>query len=409
MTQLETRRRRRRITLAAVAGVVVVAVVGGTAFAVLGSRGGSTTAIGLTSEVVDEPAANLTVTAPPSTYQITYRIDTYTDETPTTTTESITIRRPFDGFVSSKTGAPPGTDEQWHAVSNLGSYSDTTAATADATSTTVAGTDGSTTQVQKALPQTALGDFRLDATIGDLVAGGLFQPKEVRRVQGRECQVYRTGQPLESFGVAAATDTDYTDACIDSAGLMLEEVSVRSGALAQRLIATTVDDQPAITDATFAIAGDPVAVADGGTELTAVDAAAAPVPGYWLLDTPPEGYQLQGRYVLRHQANAPSATETTTTTAAGQPPVVVDSYVDVYVAGSNTIVIVQGPTTGEPDSQTTDGVSGELGTLGSTTAKAGLTGSTLVAHPANPASWYVHVSGTVPVATLQQVATALHA
>ena len=72
-------------------------------------------------------------------------------------------------------------------------------------------------------------------------------------------------------------------------------------------------------------------------------------------------------------------------------------------------MIAQGLATGEPQTQTTGGISGTTGTLGATTAAANLTGSTLVAHPASPAGWYVHVSGTVPLATVQQVATALHA
>ena len=264
--------------------------------------------------------------------------------------------------------------------------------------------------MQKAIPQSALGDFRLDATLDDLVTAGTFVRAETRQVLGRDCQVYRTGQPLESFGTAAPTDSDYTDACIDEAGLMLEEASVQGGKLAERIVATQVTTQPTITDSTFAITGTPVPLTSGGTELDQIDTAAVPAPGYFVLDAPPAGYQLQGRYVLRHAAN-PTTDETgaTTTTVAGQAPTIVDSYVDVYVAGPSTIIVTQGPSTGEPDAQTTGGITGDVGTLGSTTAVAGLTGSTLVAHPANPAGWYVHVAGTVPLATVQQVAQSLHA
>ena len=239
------------------------------------------------------------------------------------------MRRPFDGLVVSKDGEPPGGTEQWHALSNFGIYSDTTAGTG-----TSGDQSGETTQVQKAIPQSALGDFRLDATLDDLVTAGTFVRAEARQVLGRNCQVYRTGQPLESFGTAAATDSDYTDACIDEAGLMLEEVSVQGGKLAERIIATQVTTQPTITDSTFAITGTPMPLASGGTELNQIDATAVPVPGYFVLDAPPTGYQLQGRYVLRHAANT-TADETgaTTTTVAGQAPTIVDSYVDVYVAG----------------------------------------------------------------------------
>ena len=80
----------------------------------------------------------------------------------------------------------------------------------------------------------------------------------------------------------------------------------------------------------------------------------------------------------------------------------------MYVAGDKTIIVTQGPSSGEPSTQTKGGITGDVGTLGSTTAAASLTGSTLVAHPASPAGWYVHVAGTVPLATVQQVAQSLH-
>jgi hypothetical protein len=397
--------RNRKIGLVA----LVVVVVGGVAaatLAVVRRGGGGSSAITLTSPLVSDQSTVISISAPPATYNLTYKIDTHGDEGQTTATEDVTIHRPFDGAVYSREGAPPGNAEQWHAISNFGLYSDTAANTGG----TGSDQPGSTTQVQKAIPQTALGDFRLDATLDDLVTAGTFVRAEARQVLGRNCQVYRTGQPLESFGTAAPTNSDYTDACIDEAGLMLEEVSVQGGKLAERIIATQVTTQPTITDTTFAITGTPEPLASDGTELNPIDASAVPVPGYWILDAAPAGYQLQGRYVLRHAANPTTdETGTTTTTAAGQAPTIVDSYVDVYVNADKTIIVTQGPSTGEPSTQTTGGVTGDVGTLGSTTAVAGLTGSTLVAHPANPAGWYVHVAGSVPLATVQQVAQSLHA
>ena len=383
--------------------LAVVLVAGAATFAITRS-GGSTEKVTLTSPTVSVGDGLITISTPPSTYNLTYRIETFGDDGQSTTTEDTTVRRPFDGSVASKEGEPPGAAEQWHALSNFGVYSDTTAGTG-----ANGEQSGSTTRVQKALPQSALGDFRLDATLDDLITAGTFVRGETRSVLGRNCQVYRTGQPLESFGVAAATETDYTDACIDEAGLMLEEVSVQSGKLATRLIATQVTTTPTITDTTFAITGTPTALADGGTELNPIDAATAPAPVYWRLDAPPDGYTLQGRYVLRHAANPTTdATGTTTTTVAGTAPTIVDSYVDVYVAGINTIIVTQGPSAGEPSAPTTGGITGDVGTLGATTTVAGLTGSTLVAHPTTPDGWYLHVAGTVNLATIQQIAQSLH-
>jgi hypothetical protein len=393
--------RNRRIGFIVLAVLAVAAVVGVTLAVV--RRGGSSSKVTLTSPLVSNQSSAVTISAPAAVYNLTYKIDTYGDQGQTTTTEDITVRRPFDGVVYSKEGAPPGGAEQWHAVSNFGMYSDTT------TSAT-GNRPGSTTQVQKALPQSALGDFRLDATLDDLVTAGTFVRAEARQVLGRECQVYRTGQPLESFGTSAPTDSDYTLACIDDAGLMLEEVSVQGGKLGERIIATQVDTEPAITDATFAITGTPQVLADGGTELDPIDPATVPVPGYWRLDAAPAGYTMQGRYLLRHAANpATDETGAATTTATGTAPTIVDSYVDVYVAADKAIIVTQGPSTGEPSTQTTGGITGDVGTLGSTTAVASLTGSALVAYPATPAGWYVHVAGTVPRATVQQLAQSLHA
>src|SRR5262249_52439756 len=153
----------------------------------------------------------------------------------------------------------------------------------------------------------------------DLVADRTFVPKERRVVLGRECQVYRTGEPLETLGVAAPTDLDYTDACIDSGGVLLEEMSVSSGNLVERLIATEVDDRTQPTDDTFAITGDPTPVDKGGSQLTGIDATTPPLDGYWRLDGPPQGYTLQGRYILQSPSNSGSSTAASTTTTTAAP------------------------------------------------------------------------------------------
>jgi hypothetical protein len=390
------RRRRKRAAVSALA-VLIIAVAGiGTFVVVNRGSGKSTPNYTLTSPIVASPTTDLSISNAPATYHLTYKVDTTGAEGVSTSTEDVTVQRPFNGIVVAKGGVPPGGTEQWRAVSNFGLYSDTTA--------------GGQPTVQHSVPQAALGDFRLDATLQDLVTAGTFAPREVRQVLGRECQVYRTGEPLESFGTQAATSTDYTDACIDNAGLMLEEVSVQSGALAERIIATAVDTPATIANDTFAIAGTPASVADGGVDLTQVDPSAPPAAGYWVLDTPPPGYTLMGRYHLVMQAQDTSSTDpeaTTTTTEAGQAPPTTESWADVYVNGNNLIEINQGSGQ-EPDTQTTGGVTGDLGALGSTTAIANLTGSELVAHPGQTGNYYVHVMGTVPLATIQQVASSLH-
>jgi hypothetical protein len=378
--------------------VVAVLLAGGGVFALVRRGGGGTKEFSLTSELAAGSLGDFAISTVPTVYHVEYREDAFSSEGQDTTTQEYTVQRPFNVKLVSKKDAPPGGDEQWSLIWNLGKYSQTTAGTA-------------APEIGDVAPQAALGDLRLDATLADLVADGTFVKKDERRlVLGRECQVYRTGQPLETLTTAAATKTDYTDACIDSDGLLLEEVSVAAGSLSERLIATVVDDQTVPSADTFTITGNATPLAQGGSLLTPIDATTAPADGYWINDTPPTGYQLQGRYLLQTPAaSAASADPTATTTTTTAPAAPVPSYIDVYENGANTIIVRQGPTAGEPQADPTPGATVDLGAIGSAPLTATLTGSRLTAHPSAPAAWYIEVQGTVSRTALQQVATALHA
>jgi hypothetical protein len=388
-----TRRKRRIVAVSVLAALVLVAGLG---YFFIGSGGSSTTNYTLTAPLAPATDPPVTISNVPTSYQLVYRVQSFGDS-PATNTEVITVKRPFDSKLEQKTGEPPGNDVQQSLVWTLGKYAQTSS--------------GGSPSVDGSAPQAALGDMRFDATLQNLVADGSFATREKRTVLGRECQVYRTGQALETFTVSAATKLDYTDACIDASGLLLEEVSVSSGKLAERLIATAVDDTTAQPDATFAVTGDPTSLAAGGTSLTPADPANPPVAGYWHMDAPPAGYQFQGRYLLQTPSDSSASsdpTATTTTTTAPSPPV--SSYVDVYVNGPNTITVRQGPAAGEPTPDTTGdtGTTVDLGPLGSANLTTSLSGSRLVAHPSAPTGWYVEVMGTVPRSTLQDVAKSLH-
>jgi hypothetical protein len=388
------RRRRRRIGIPLAVALVLLAGAGAFALVERGG-GGSTPDYALTSALAPSSDTPFTISTTPAAYHVVYKVDTAKsgESGQDTTTQEYTVRRPFDAHLVAKSGAPPGTDEQWSLAWSMGKYSQTTS--------------GSAPEVGQTAPQAALGDIRLDATLADLVADGKFVAKERRVVLGRDCQVYRTGSALETLNVTAPTKTDYADACIDSSGLMLEEVVVSSGQLAERLIATSVDDQTVPGDDAFTITGDPTPLAQGGSQLTPIDAATPPAEGYWSLPTPPAGYTLQGRYQLltpadQNSSSDPSASTTTTSTTA--PPAPVPSYVDVYVNGPNTIIVRQGPIAGEPQDGGT-GTTVDVGNLGSAPLSASLTGSRLLARPAVPAAWYVELQGTVARDALKQVAS----
>jgi hypothetical protein len=71
-------------------------------------------------------------------------------------------------------------------------------------------------------------------------------------------------------------------------------------------------------------------------------------------------------------------------------------------------MIQQGATGGEATNDASNGTATTVDKLGAAKVASSLTGSELVAHPSNPVSWYVHVDGTVPMATLKSIAASLH-
>ncbi|MCU1361508.1 MAG: hypothetical protein JWN99_2797, partial [Ilumatobacteraceae bacterium] len=183
-------------------------VIGG--IVIIRSRGSSAADVTMVAAQVDGTVGPLDITESPAAYTVTYRVETFaSDGGSALTTEDFSILRPFDTSIVSKSGAPPGGDEQWSVTTTTGLYQQSSAGQ-DPTANVFA-------------PTTAPGDYRFDASLGDLVADGDFVMGERRTLLGRQCQVYRTGSPLESYTITAPTDTDHSDVCIDDAGLLLEE------------------------------------------------------------------------------------------------------------------------------------------------------------------------------------------
>lgn len=288
--QVAARRRRSRIRwTAAAAGI---AVLGAGAIVWIASRDdGGIPTLALTGKKVDADGA-LGITAPLSAYTIDYELTSYSADpaNPTTGSERVRVSRPFGSELT---------------------FSDDTGQTS--TYTDVLGkrevVDQGTTTVSAQPATAALYDWRLDATLDDLVASGKFTLKERREVAGRECQVYRTGSPLEANTVTDATATDYADMCIDASGLLLEEVVYLSGNPYQHVKAMTVSEEP-VDD--IAVEGEP---ADTTTSFTDIGADAEPVEGYWTLSTVPDGYELVGRYAYTVPGQVPDESTTDTTVA----------------------------------------------------------------------------------------------
>lgn len=363
-----TRRRRRLRALAVFAGL---AVVGGTVgYLVL--RPESEASKELRAEPVPSAEGPLGITVTPTSYRAVYRAESFQGSEATSTTEEILIRRPFDARVRIREGEPPGGTVQFEGRSTFAMYGNYT--------------ESGAAQVAGNAPTVALGDMRLAGSLEELVARGLLVPGDRHRALGQQCQVYRTGSPLQSLKITAPTDSDYSDVCLTDAGLILEEVTVVGGKLSQRLTATELEIDPVLDPAAFAIEGDRVGPDQGGVEVTEVDPAAAPAAGFWSLDAPPAGFISQGRYLVQ----------------AAEGP----SHVDVYVRGTDILTVRQGAPAAEPEMGAAgDGSDVDLGPLGQGSVVISSIGTTVVAHPGAEA--FVHVAGTIAPAELEAVAAAL--
>lgn len=392
------------VGLAAVLAIAVVAalVTGG------GDHADEPRSTLLTATPVDGASGPLTIDQTPTEYTLTYELvnadgaDNVADTAPpadsrtyTTATETFQVRRPFASHIDNLDGAPPGGDLQQTIVSDLGLY-----ATADA------GAEAQQ-QVEAIMPGAAIGDWRLDAVLGDLVDDGVFVLGERRELLGRECQVYRTGAPLENYQLTKPTETTYTDLCIDAAGLLLEQVAVEDGALLEHLTATAVDTAPTLPADAFAITGSPPGLDDGAMVLTPIDGVPTD-SSYWSFSQAPPGYSLQGRYTWQQHATdaASQGIGDDDGASTGDATTVVTSYVDVYTNGADVLVVLQGPTSVEPDSNADPTVDGTAPSLGEVTLQSKLTGTQLLAHPAQTPDWFVQVTATTSRNALME-ATAL--
>jgi hypothetical protein len=366
--------RKRRLKGGA-AFVVLAVVVAGVVTLTRGGDDGPS--LDLRAKKVSGASGLLAISNVPTAYRAVYRAEAYQDASPTVSTEEVLVQRPFDGKVSIREGEPPGAAAQFEGRSQFSVYANFS--------------DANAAQIAGDAPTVALGDVRVDTSLSALVDDGLFVPGDRRRAtlagaaKGRECQAYRTGSPLQSLKITAPTATDYVEVCLDQTGLILEEVTIAAGKVAQRLTAVSLELDPTLDPAGFVIEGDRIGVDEGGSVVTEVDRTTAPAPGYWTLDTPPSGFTSKGRYLVA---------------GAGS------SYVDVYVRGIDIITVRQGAPDGEPDlSDAGPGKDVDLGPLGSGKLLLRSVGPTFVAHPGAEA--FVHVTGTISPAELQSLATSL--
>ena len=366
---------RRRRRLKALAGVAAVAVVVTGVVLLVRQDGDNGPSAELQARKVSGATGALAPSAPPGSYRAVYRAESYQEGEATVSTEHVAVQRPFDGRVAILEGEPPGGASRFEGRSTFGVYANYA--------------EGGAVQAAADAPTVALGDIRLAASLDELVRQGLFVLGDRRRAkvgsETRECQTYRTGSPLQGLKITAPTNTDYVDVCLDSTGLILEEVAVAGGNVSQRLIATSLEVEPTLDPALFRIDAQKVGPEQGGAVVTEVDRSTAPAPGYWAPATSPAGFTHQGRYKV----------ERTST-----------SWVDVYVRGVDLVTIRQGAPAAEPDlSEAGPGTDADLGSLGAGKMLLRPNGPLAVAHPGAEA--FVHVTGTISPAEVQSLASGL--
>lgn len=166
------------------------------------------------------------------------------------------------------------------------------------------------------------------------VAEGLLERREQRSVAGERCQVYRGFDGVAASTISAALPGSHVDVCVSKDGLVLEEWQIRGGRANRQRIATRIERQdpllPPIDDA------PPLPAAQGGGSVLAVDPLSEPPGRFFVLEAPPPGFELRGRYsVVPPQAGLADPAERRRAVA---------STADVFERGIDVVVVDRGGT-----------------------------------------------------------------
>jgi hypothetical protein len=381
----------RRLALLGLAAAVVVAGCSGDdgddADAQAPARRTTTTVRTLArdgSEVVDATGA-LAAAEPLAAFRIEYRVENYAGGDNIVTTDELIVRRPFDSRLNAKAGPPPGAEVQSTTVSSFGKFE--------------SGSANSVAFATSVRPGVPSGDIRFDSALDALVGEGLFERRERRRVIGRECQIYRTGEPVGTGRLTAPRAGEYADECIDATGLVLEEVWVTNGQPIRRKLAVTLDTQPQLDDGLFTLNAAPLPLETRGAAVIELTADSRPPATFWELDQPPAGFTHRGRY--RVLTASPQA-------APGAPQTLdSDTVVDVYVSGPRLLLIEQAAVAEPGNAEEGPGRAVDAGQLGRGRVTAGVLGSTVVAYP--DAARVVRVEGTLTPDELVRITASLRA
>jgi hypothetical protein len=187
---------------------------------------------------------------------------------------------------------------------------------------------------------TAGGDVRLAPVVDDAVAAGLLVEREQRDVDGRRCQVYRTGAPVADGLLVKPTVRDHADVCIDGDGLVLEEWWVVDGKPFRQRVAIDVDEHaPDDLGAGWTELDPSAPVDEGGGSILRVQDDSAPPGELFVAGQVPAGFRHVGRYsIIPPQADAFGP--------KGDRYDITSSTADVWQRGIDVLVLDQGGSLG---------------------------------------------------------------
>jgi hypothetical protein len=219
----------------------------------------------------------------PASYEVTFKIERYDQTRVQESTETLTVRRPFDSrIITVIDGKVVG-----RRASRYGGLVLST---------------GEGAKELVAPPAPGTGDLRLADALPEAVERGFARVRERRSVAGQECQVYRVGSTVSSGELvpARAKAGESADICVDRTGLLLEEVWSKDERPLQRRVAVKRRLDPPLTDADFRLEGEqPLTVDQGNGFLRDVDPASAWEGTVYRIPEPPAGFTYRGRVVVQ--------------------------------------------------------------------------------------------------------------
>lgn len=314
--------------------------------------------------------------------------------------EDLWVQRPFRSLDEVHSGLAPGAPVDLGTLSRLGTEILFTGRSQPAAIHVAAAPAGS--------------DARLEAVATAAESAGLLQAGGSARILGRPCRVYRSAASLTSTGpMARPTATHYVLSCVDSQGLVLGEATFKRGHLSQLRRAVGVSVGPgAGQTAAYAMTASPTPFDEGGGSFRALTLQSSPPGTSWEPSWLPAGFRHYGRYaVVPSQPQAFDRTGSTGSGApspSGLPASLVTELDDVYVSGSDVIVLQQGVTIGTSVFKAPIG--GSQVALGPVMGRGQLLLSPLAssvnAEP-NGGSHFVRVSGTVAPGVLLRLTRSL--